>query len=154
MTAFIAFIAGEHIQIRSLQMDSMAEEFFEIALYIIGSLAGAQITLPAACPARKLWHFSMDIMDRIFLIECGGIHIIIPVLVVNAEHITAFLHGIGKGLHAFPAACFFTGRKIIGVLIIVSRIAPAIQMQIQLLHALFFKMTDYYMDAPMVIAAS
>ena len=60
----------------------------------------------------------------------------ISVLVMNTEEEAQFFHGIGQFPHTFPTAGFYAGRPYIRVLIIIARISPAIQMEVELLYTI------------------
>ena len=54
---------------------------------------------------------------------------------MHAEHITKLLHGVRELLQALPPAGLFAGGQIIRVLVVVSGLPPAVQMQVELVHA-------------------
>lgn len=81
----IPLIAGEYIQIGTVQLNAMAEEVLEITLYIIGRLGSAQIGLRASRPPFMFRYRAVRKPYRIFLIKGIRIQIVIPVLVMNSK---------------------------------------------------------------------
>ena len=63
---------------------------------------------------------------------------------MDSEHVPTFVHGICQFFHIFPATGFFTCRQVIRMLVVISRLCPAIQMEIQLFHSLLMKFSDFF----------
>ena len=91
-----------------------------------------------------LRHAAVCKLDSIFLIKGFGCKIVVTVLVMDTKEVTHLMHGIYQRFHAFPAACFFTCRCVIRVLVIVTGLSPAIQMHIKLFHAKLMKGSCFF----------
>ena len=81
----IPLIAGEYIQISTVQLNAMAEEILEIPLDIIGCLGSAQIGLGASRPPFMFRYRAVRKPYRIFFIKGIRIQIVISVLVMDPE---------------------------------------------------------------------
>ncbi len=134
--AFIRLIAGEDIQVGTVQADIMLRQLAEIALHIIRGLGGAEVCLMSACPVGVLRNGAVRLEAAEGGVEGLPVEIVVPVLVVDAEEISAVVEGIRQLLHAIPAAGLLTGGQIVGMLVVVSRVSPAVQVQVELLEAL------------------
>ena len=90
----------------------------------------------ASCPTGVGENAAIGIFASQIILIAFRLFIEISVLVMDAEEEAQFFHGIGQFPHTFPTTGFFAGRPHIRVLIIVARISPAIQMEIELLYTI------------------
>ena len=109
----------------------------KIAFYVVGRSRRAQIGLRTSGPTAVLRHGAVCKAHRFLLVKAFRVQIIIPILVMNAEQVSAGMHRIDKLLHSFPASGLLTGRKIIRMLIVIAGFRPSVQMQIELFYAPF-----------------
>ena len=133
--AFIQLVAGEHVEIGALQMDAMREELLKVAADVVLRQRRAEIVLPSARPARHFKEAAVRAQGRVVRIVGRRVEVIVAVLVVDAEHVAQLLHGVREGLEPRPAAGLPAGRQVIGMLVVVAGLSPAVQMQIQLVNA-------------------
>ena len=68
----------------------------------------------------------------------------IPVLVMNAEEVAQFFHGLRKLTHAFPSAGLHTSRADIRMLIVISGISPTVEVKVELLYSVRLKGTHLF----------
>ena len=129
--AFVAFVAGENIQVCTVELDAMRGNLGEIAAYVVRCELGAQVGLVAARPACVFGHRAVCQPNRIVGIKGLRGEVVIAVLVVRAEDITLLMTGVDQRFHAFPAARFLAGRQIVGVCVVVSGLRPTIQVHVQ-----------------------
>ena len=129
--AFVAFVAGENIQVCTVELDAMRGNLGEIAAYVVRCELGAQVGLVAARPACVFGHRTVCQPNRIVGIKGLRGEVVIAVLVMRAENIALLMAGVDQRLHAFPAACLLTGRQIVGVCVVVSGLCPTIQVHVQ-----------------------
>ena len=131
---FIAFIAGKDIEVCTVKPDSIFLQLREISFHIKRRLRCTKIALRAACPVTVPRHGSIHKTARIIFIVAWRCMVIVAVLIVNAKLIAKIMHRIHKRFHAFPAAGLFTCRGIVRMLIVITRLSPAVQMKIHLFH--------------------
>ena len=129
---FVAFVAGENIQIGAIQLDAVGENLGEVSSDVIRSLSAAQIGLRAASPSCMLWIGAIRKHGRISWVKGWSIQIIVAVLVMDTEHESQTMHGVNQRFHSFPAACFDTSRQIVRMMVVISRFSPTVQMQVHL----------------------
>ena len=85
IVAFIPFIAGEYIQIGSVQLNSMTEQILEITFYIIRRLGAAQISLRPAGPPLMRRYGPVRQPGGIFFVISLSVKIIVSVLIMDSE---------------------------------------------------------------------
>ena len=100
--AFVAFVAGENIQVCTVELDAMRGNLGEIAAYVVRCELGAQVGLVAARPACVFGHRTVCQPNRIVGIKglCG--EVVIAVLVMRAENIALLMAGATSCLPSRP----------------------------------------------------
>ena len=131
MRAFVAFIAGEHVQIRAVQRDAVRGDLTEVAAHVIRRKLGAQVRLAPTGPHRVLGHRAVRQSDRIARVERARGEVIVAVLVMRAEQVSLLMTGVDQRSHALPAAGLAACGQIVGMAVVVAGLRPAVQMQVQ-----------------------
>ena len=116
-------------------MNAVIFNLGEVSSHIVRSLGRAEVGLGTAGPAGMLRNGTVGETDSVILVKGRCVLIVIPVLVMDAEKVAQTLHGIGERFHLLPAAGFLAGRQIIRMLVVIARLCPAVQMEIEFLHS-------------------
>ena len=136
--AFITFITGKHIQIGTIKVDVMFCYFSKISLYIVRSLCSTKVALWSSRPSFVSVYTSVRTHTGKVITIAFSLFIKISVLVMNSKHKAKFFHSIRKFLHPFPTTCFDAGRKVVGMIIVISRLCPTVKMKINLIYTKAF----------------
>ena len=136
--AFITFITGKHIQVGTIEVNVMFCYFSKISLYVIRSLCSTKVALWSSGPSFMSVYTSVRTHTGKFIAIAFGLFIKISVLVMNSEHKAKFFHSLRKLLHPFPTTGFGAGRKVVGMIIVIPGLCPAIKMEIELIHTKTF----------------
>ena len=146
--ALVGLVAGEDVQVSAVQINIVFRQLTEITFHIVRCLGGAEVGLAPAGPVGMFRYPAVRLKAAEGSIKGLSAEIIISVLVVDPEKVTAGMHGVGQLFHALPAAGFHAGRQIVGMLVVISGVSPAVQMEEQLFEPLFAELPDFICPDP------
>ena len=102
-----------------------------VALDVVGGEPPAQVLLSTSGPTRVFGDRTVGQAYGVAIVVRGGIAMVVAVLVVQAEQVSALVRGVGERAQPLPSAGFGAGRQVVGVLVVVSGLSPAVEVHVQ-----------------------
>ena len=107
-------------------------------------LGRAEVVLWAARPQRHRKDAAVGCLNRQGRIIRRCRMVKIAVLVVQSVQITAVVYCLLEASQSVPAARFLTGGQVVGVAVVISRLSPAVQVEIQPVDAQLVKSCNFF----------